>query len=167
RAGHADSKTNSASSVVIAAVRTIPKGKAGFGIGFFGAPGRARLNTLVECQGGSSVRIEAGSNAVFAGNWKRDFCGVWGLQVLCIDDQCRRASAIARTGPLASSPGFGHLRSNDNLRRTNMKLLRLALCSFIAASSIWAQRQYVISTVAGGAPALTPGPAVSASIGAP
>jgi uncharacterized protein (TIGR03437 family) len=33
--------------------------------------------------------------------------------------------------------------------------------------STWAQRQYIISTLAGGAPAVTPGPAVNASIGTP
>ena len=43
---------------------------------------------------------------------------------------------------------------------------RLAFIGWLAASSIWAQ-QYVISTVAGGAPPATPGPALKASIGDP
>ena len=43
---------------------------------------------------------------------------------------------------------------------------RLAFIGCLAAGSIWAQ-QYVISTVAGGAPPATPGPALKTSIGDP
>ena len=43
---------------------------------------------------------------------------------------------------------------------------RLAFIGCFAASSIWAQ-QYVISTIAGGAPPATPAAALKASIGDP
>lgn len=48
-----------------------------------------------------------------------------------------------------------------------MRVVRLVLILVAAGVSIWAQRQYVISTVAGGASALTPGAAASAAIGTP
>ena len=48
-----------------------------------------------------------------------------------------------------------------------MRVARLVLTFLAAGGSTWAQRQYTISTVAGGAPALTPGPAVSATLGTP